>query len=174
MPATSEPASGSVIPRQPIFSPCDRRRQVALLQLLGAEQLDRRQDHVGVDDEAHVEAARAGVAHALGADQRVVVVAALAAVLLREAEAEEAELAGALQHLARPGGLLPLVAVGPELLLHPGLHRLAQVFVLLREDHVLALGGVVGLDDVGAVGRRGRHWCLSSFASFAAACAAVP
>ena len=73
----------------------DPGHEVALLLLLGAEQVDRRQDHVGLDREAHVGAARAGVAHALGADQRVVVVAALAAVLLREAEAEEAELAGA-------------------------------------------------------------------------------
>ncbi len=116
-----------------------------------------------MDDEAHVEAAGAGVAHALGADQRVVVVAALAAVLLREAEAEEAELTGALEDRVGPGRLLPLVAVGPELFLDPGLHRLAQVFVLLREDHVLALGAVVGLDHFGAVGRRSRHWYLSSF-----------
>ena len=112
--------------------------EVALLLLLGAEQVDRGQDHVGLDREAHVGAARARVAHALGADQRVVVVAALAAVLLREAEAEEAELAGPLHRLGRPVGLLPLVAVGPELLLDPGLHRLAQVFVLLAEDEVLA------------------------------------
>ena len=38
--------------------------------------------------------------------------------------------------------------------------------MLLGEDHVLALGLVVGLDDLGAVGRRGRHWYLSSFARF--------
>ena len=164
MPATSEPAPGSVIPRQPIFSPLRPGFEVALLLLLGAEQVDRRQDHVGLDREAHVGAARARVAHALGADQRVEVVAALAAVLLREAEAEEAELAGALHRLGRPVGVLPLVAVGPQLLLHPGLHRLAQVFVLLAEDEVLAPGCVVGLDDAGAVGRRGRHWSLSSFA----------
>ena len=158
MPATSEPAPGSVMPRQPIFSPLIRD-QVALLLLLGAEQVDRGQDHVGLDREAHVEAARARVAHALGADQRVVVVAALAAVLLREAEAEEAELAGAVQHLVRPEGLLPLVAVGVELLLHPGLHRLAQVLVLLREDQVLALGRVVGLDHLALAvrGRGARH-----------------
>src|SRR4029078_4513892 len=84
-----------------------------------------------------------------------------------EAEAEESQVAGPLEHIVGPGGLLPLVAVGPELLLHPCLHRLAQVFVLLREDHVLALGAVVGLDDFGAVGRRSRHWCLL-LASFAA------
>ena len=139
------------------------RFQVLLLLLLGAEQVDRGQDHVGLDREAHVGAAGAGVAHALGADQRVEVVAALAAVLLREAEAEEAELARPLHRRGRPVGVLPLVAVRPQLLLHPRLHRLAQVFVLLAEDEVLAPGCMVGLDDAGAVGR-GRHWCLSSFA----------
>ena len=73
--------------------------EVLALLLLAAEQVDRRQHHVALHGEAHVGAARAGVAHALGADQRVEVVAALAAVLLGEAEAEEAELAGALHHL---------------------------------------------------------------------------
>ena len=112
--------------------------EVALLLLLGAEQVDRRQDHVGLDREAHVGPARARVAHALGADQRVEVVAALSAVLLREAEAEVAELAGAAHDLVRPQRLLPLVAVGVHLLLHPGAHRLAQVEVLVGEHEVLA------------------------------------
>ena len=94
--------------------------EVALLLLLGAEQVDRRQDHVGLHREAHVGPAGAGVAHGLGPDQRVVVVAALPAVLLREAEAEEAQLAGPLHRLGRPVGVLPLVAVGVELLFHPG------------------------------------------------------
>ena len=56
----------------------DPRHQVALLLLLGAEQVDRGEDHVGLDGEAHVGSAGARVAHALRADQRVVVVAALA------------------------------------------------------------------------------------------------
>ena len=64
------------------------RLEVALLLLLGAEQVDRRQHHVGLHREGHVRPARARVAHALGPNQRVVVVAALAAVLLREAEAD--------------------------------------------------------------------------------------
>ena len=143
----------------------DPRHEVALLLLLGAEQVDRGQDHVGLDREAHVGAARARVAHALGADQRVVVVAALAAVLLREAEAEVAELAGATHRLVGPGRLLPLVAVRPELLLHPGLHRLAQVLVLVGEEKVLAARLVLGLDDgrcghlfAPCRGRRSRSW----------------
>ncbi len=140
----------------------DPGHQVALLLLLGAEEVDRRQDHVGLHGEGHVGAARARVAHALGADQRVVVVAALAAVLLREAEAEVAQLAGALHDLGGPVGVLPLVAVGVELLLDPRLHRLAQVEVLLREEEVLARGLVLGLQHVAAVGR-GR--CGHSYAS---------
>ena len=58
----------------------DPRHEVALLLLLGAEQVHGGEDHVGLDREAHVGAARARVAHALGAHQRVEVVAALAAV----------------------------------------------------------------------------------------------
>ena len=160
MPATSEPTPGSVIPRLPIFSPLRPGSRYLRFCSSLPSRSDRGQDHVALHGEAHVGAAGAGVAHALGADQRVEVVAALAAVLLREAEAEEAELAGALHRRGRPVGVLPLVAVRPQLLADPGLHRLAQVFVLLAEDEVLAPGLVVGLDDVGAVGRRGRH-CLS-------------
>ena len=150
MPATSEPAPGSVIPSEPIFVALDPGHEVALLLLLGAEQVDRGQDHVGLHGEAHVGAARARVAHALGANQRVEVVAALPAVLLGEAEAEVAEVAGPLHDLVRPKRLLPLVAVGVELLQDPGLHRLAQVLVLVGEDEVLAGAVVIGLDDPGA------------------------
>ena len=135
----------------------DPRHEVALLLLLGAQQVDRGQDHVGLHREAHVGPARARVAHALGADQRVVVVAALSAVLLREAEAEVAELAGALASPrwarwsppTRCGG-------GQSSFLHPGLHRLAQVLVLVGEQQVLALRRVVGLDD----GRCGHCFAL--------------
>src|SRR5204863_6028971 len=78
----------------------DPRREVALLLLLGAEQVDRGQDHVGLHGKAHVGSARARVAHAFGANQRVVVIAALTAVLLRKAESEVAEFAGPLHRLA--------------------------------------------------------------------------
>ena len=166
MPATSEPAPGSVMPRQPIGVAGDRGHEVALLLLLVAEQVDRRGDHVRVDGEAHVEAAAPRVAHRLGPHQRVEVVAALAAVLLRVAEAEEAEVAGPLQERVGPVVLLVLEAVGVDLLLHPRLHRLAQLLVLVGEDEVLARSAVVGLDDglgssghcclLGSVGRRVR------------------
>ena len=158
MPATSEPAPGSVIPRRADQLALDRGHQVALLLVLGAEQVDRRRRHVGVDREAHVEPAAARVAHRVGADQRVEVVAALAAVLLRVAEADEAEVGGALQDRVGPEVLLPLEPVRGALLQHPRLHRLAQLLVLVGEDEVLALGAVVGLDD--GLGRCG-HGCCS-------------
>ena len=112
IPATSEPAPGLGDPEAADLLALDPGHQVALLLILGAEHLDRRQDHVGVDREAHAEAAGAGVGEALGPDQRVVVVAALAAVLLGEAEADEAELAHPLQRRVGPQRLLPLVGVG--------------------------------------------------------------
>ena len=43
MPATSEPASGSVIPSAAIFSPLIAGHEVALLLVLGPELPDRRQ-----------------------------------------------------------------------------------------------------------------------------------
>ena len=93
--------------------------QIALLLILGAEQVDRRRGHVGVDREAHVEAAAARVAHGVGADQRVEVVAALAAVLLRVAEADVAELGQPVQDRVGPEVLLPLEACGVQLLQDP-------------------------------------------------------
>jgi hypothetical protein len=121
--------------------------QIALLLLLGAQQVDGGQDHVALHGEAHIRAARARVAHALGANERVVVVATLSAVLLGEAEAQVAKLAGALQRRVGPERLLPLVAMRVELRLHPGLHRLPQIFVLVVEEQVLAGARVLGLDD---------------------------
>ena len=95
MPETSEPASGSVMPRQEIFSPGDRGHEVALLLLLGAEQVDRRGRHVRVDRDAHGQAAGVRVHELLGEDEVAEVVAALAAVLLGVGEPEQPELAHA-------------------------------------------------------------------------------
>ena len=118
MPATSEPAPGSVIPSAPIFSPRDPGHEPALLLLLGAEVEDRRHRDRGVGVEPGGDAARAARARQLLDPDRVVQVgAALAAVLLGELEAEEAELAAAGEELARElARLLPLVDVGGDLL----------------------------------------------------------
>ena len=149
IPATSEPASGSVIPRQRISLPLIAGHDPLLLLLLGAEREDRRHRHVGLDREAHRQAAAVRVDELLGEHQARVVVAALAAVLLGLVEPEEAELAHPLEHPVRERRLLPLLGVGLELLDHEPADRLAQLLVLVGEDEVLALGGEVGLEDVG-------------------------
>ena len=149
MPATSEPASGSVMPRQEIFSPWIDGHQVVLLLLLGAEQVHGRGGHVGVHRHAHREAAGVGARHLLGQHEVAVVVAALAAVLLGVGEAEEAELAHAAEDGVGEGVLLPLGRVRRELLRHERADRLAQLVVLLVEDEVLAASlEVRGLEHV--------------------------
>ena len=154
IPATSEPASGSVIPMHRIFVAGDRRRRPLLLLLLGAERQDRRHRHVGLDGDPHREAAAVRVRHLLGEHEARVVVAALAAVRLGLVEPEEPELAHPLEHPVRERRLLPLLGVGLELLDHEPADRLAQLLVLVGEDEVLAAGGEVGLEDV--VGRHAR------------------
>ena len=151
IPATSEPASGSVIPMDRIFLPAIAGAAHSLLLLLGAERQDRRHRHVGLDGDPHRQPAAVGVHDLLGQHQRGVVVAALAAVLLGLVEAEEAELAHPLEHPVGERGLLPLLGVGLELLDHEPADRLAQLLVLVGEDEVLALGGEVGLE-------RRRRW----------------
>ena len=89
------------------------------------------------------------VHHLLRQHQRGVVVAALSSVLLWLVEAEEAELAHPLEHPIREGVLLPLLGVRLQLLDHETTDRFAQLLMLVGEDEVLALGGEVGLEDVG-------------------------
>ena len=149
IPATSEPASGSVMPEAGDLLALDRGHEVVLLLLLGAEQVDRRRRHVRVDRDAHAEAAAVGVRHLLGEHERAVVVAALAAVLLGVGEAEEAELAHALEDPVRERRLLPLLRVRAQLLDDEVVDRLAELVVLVGEDEVLARAGVVGLQDIG-------------------------
>src|SRR6202042_3285412 len=73
-------------------------------------------------------------------------------------QAEKAQLAHTLEHPIGEGRLLPLFAVGLELLDHEAPDRVAQLLVLVGEDEVLALAGVVGFEDVGG-GHAG--WDLS-------------
>ena len=121
----------------------------SLLLLLGSEREDRGHRHVGLDSDPHPQPAAVRVDHLLGEDQRGVVVAALAAVLLGLVESEEPELAHPLEHPIGKRRLLPLLGVGLELLDHKAADRFAQLLVLVGEDEVLALGGEVGLEDVG-------------------------
>ena len=136
----------------------DRGHDPFLLLLLGAEREDRRHRHVGVHRDAHRQAARVRVADLLGEHQARVVVAALAAVLLGLVEAEEAELAHAREDRVGEGRLLPFLGVRRQLFDREVADRLAQLFVLVGEDEVLALRLEVGLEDadVGGGGHDGR------------------
>ena len=120
-----------------------------LLLLLGAEGQDRRHRHIGLHRQPHGQTAAVRVDDLLGQHQARVVVAALTAVLLGLVQPEEAELAHPLEHPVGERRLLPLLGVGLELLDHEAPDRLAELLVLVGEDEVLALGGEVGLEDVG-------------------------
>ena len=138
----------------------DRGHDPLLLLLLGAELEDRRHRHVGVDRDAHREAAGQRAAHLLGEHEVGEVVAALAAVLLGYGEAEEAELAHARGRPSRGRSSPPTPRrAAPAPWRRSGRSTRAAV-VLLGEDEVLALGRVVGLQDVlggrGVNRRRGR------------------
>ena len=136
----------------------DRRHQVGLLQVLGAELQDRRRRHVGVDGDAHREPAVVRLRHRLATHDRHEVVAALAAVLLGEVDAEEAELAHALEDPVREAVALPLLGVGRKLLPAEALDRLAQRLVLVGEAEVLLRSAEVRLD----LGCRSCHRYLRS------------
>ena len=133
--ATSEPAPGSVIPSAPISSPLiagtSQRcfcSSVPNFQIGGVAISD-----VGADAGGDA-AAGAGARELLDPDGVVDVVAALAAVLARVLEPEEAELAAAGKQLARElPRLLPLLDVRGDLLGDELAHRFAQLLVLLGE-----------------------------------------
>ena len=91
MPATSLPASGSVTAMAATISPRDGRAQVALLELVAAEAVQRRRRHVGLHADGHRDPAAAGAAHLLAVDDGVAVVGALAAVGRVVLEAQDAE-----------------------------------------------------------------------------------
>src|SRR3954454_22128846 len=105
-------------------------------------------------------AARAG--QLLDPDRVVQVGAARAAVLLRELEAEEAELGAALVELAGEfARLLPLVDVGGDLLGDEAADGLPQLLVLLAERGKGRAGAAV-LDDGHAAASLPAGACQSS------------
>src|SRR5262249_49549778 len=113
----------------------DGGREELLLLLARADGVDDRRRHVGLDHERHVEPGRAGADQLLGVDDVVPVVAAAAAELLGEREAEVAEVAHALEDLAREDlGALPLVGERAELLVDELAEALAEEVVVLGEE----------------------------------------
>ena len=115
----------------------DRRHQELAAQRLAAEAGERGRAHVGLHADRHRHAAAGDVAERLGHRHRVRVVEAHAAVLLGLGQAEQAELAEALEDLVRREllGRLPLVDVRIDLLVDEALERALDLFVLVRELH---------------------------------------
>ena len=147
--ATSEPAPGSVIPSAPIFSPLiPGTSQRCFCSSVPNFQIGGIAISACGAEPCRDAAAGARARELLDAGGVVDVVAALAAVLARELEPEEAELAAAVEQLARELALLlPLVDVRGDLLGDELVDRLAQVLVLLGEGRERRpLAGV--LDDV--------------------------
>src|SRR6266513_3969317 len=84
-------------------------RQPPPLLLLGAELEHRRGRHLGLYGDGHAQPAAAGSRQLLGEDERREVVAALAAVLRRVAQAQKTELPEAPEDRVWEGLFLPLV-----------------------------------------------------------------
>ena len=114
--------------------PADRRHEVALLLLLGAELPDRRRGDVDVGADPGGRPARARARHLLAQHRLVQVVAALTAVLLGVLQPEQ-PLGGQLrEHLVgEPPLLLPLLGMWRELPLDEAARRLSQLVVLVGE-----------------------------------------
>jgi hypothetical protein len=87
-----------------------------------------------VDADGHSDAAGPTTGHLFGKDDRAEVVAALAAVLLRVTEPEQAELAHAREYaVGETFSCLPLVGVRAQLLGDEVADRLTKRVVLSRE-----------------------------------------
>src|ERR1700687_3130446 len=115
MPATSEPASGSVIARAAMCSP----RMAGTSHLRFCSSVPNLKTgwrpHLGRDVDSHAEPAQAGPRHLLGEDDGREVVTALPAVFGRVAQAQEAELSEAFEDGVWKCLLLPLLEVGLDL-----------------------------------------------------------
>ena len=135
MPATSEPAPGSVIPSAPIFSPAiPGTSQRCFCSSVPKLKIGGIAIEVWALRPGGDAARAAGAGQLLDPDRVVQVGAALAAVLLRELEPEEAELGAARVELAGEfPRLLPLVDVRRDLLDDEAPDRLPQLLVLLAE-----------------------------------------
>ena len=126
---------------RPDLLPGDRRDQVALLLLLGAELPDRGRGDVDVGADAGGRSARAGPGELLDQDGLMQVVAALPAVALLVLQAQQ-PLGGHLRKdvVREPAVLLPLRRVWCQLSLDEAASRLAQLLVLIGERWVRGHG----------------------------------
>ena len=121
----------------------DRRHEVALLVLLAAELPDRRRRDVDVRADPRRGPARADSRELLDEHRLVQVVAALAAVLRRVLQAEQALRRELREDLVRePAVLLPLLRVRRQLAVEEAADRRAQLLVLGGEGGIGIHGGV--------------------------------
>src|SRR4029077_5282576 len=105
------------------------------LLLLGPELEHRRRRHLGLDVDRHPEAPQSRPRHLLGKHDPREIVAALAAVLGRIAQAEKPELAKALEDVVREGRFLPLLEVRLDLAGEEFPDVEAELVVGVREIH---------------------------------------
>ena len=120
----------------------DRRDEIALLQLLAAEAVERRGGHVGLHRDAHGDAGVVAERELLQEDRMVGVVEAEAAVALVVADAEEPELAHlAVEGLVDAAELVELAGPGDQLRLHEPADRVAERLVLCAAVDVVARVG---------------------------------
>jgi hypothetical protein len=112
----------------------DGGAQELFLLLARADVVDDRRGHVRLDQEAHGDARRVVARELLGLDDAHPEVAAAAAELLAEVRADDAAVAGPLEHLVGEQlRLLPRVGVRSELLLGEVADLLAKELVLFGE-----------------------------------------
>src|SRR5438552_423214 len=113
----------------------DSRDQPAPLLLLGAEAKHRRRGHLGLHGDGHAQPTAPGPRHFLGKDHRAEVVAALAAVFGRVAQAQKTQLAEAPEYRVGEGLLLPLLQVGLDFFLEKLPDVQAELLVRVSEVH---------------------------------------
>ena len=144
VPPASLPASGSVRPKPPERAPGAEVGQPRLLLGLGAEAVDRvgPEPHAGLEGDGH---RVVDPGQLLDGDAQHREVAAAAAVLLGEGDAEQPEVAHAAHDVDREVVIaVPRLGVRRDLGLGEVTHDRAQRVVLLGELHVHGWGGLPG------------------------------
>ena len=131
------PGTGLGDPERADAPTLDRGTEIARLVVGGPELGDRRRDVLALHADGHAHAAAAAPGHLLGQHQHREVVATGTAVLQREVQPEEAELAHALEDPVREVlRRLPLLGVWTQLLLDERAYRPPEALVLVAEDRV--------------------------------------
>ena len=152
MPATSEPASGSVMPRQRIFSPLIAGTSHSCFCSSVPNSEDRRHGHVGLDRDAHRQAA--GVRVAISSPRTSARSSRRPAPPYSSGLSRPRKPSSPMRGKTESGKVVSShsSACGASSLRTKRADRLPELLVLIGEDEVLAARAEVGLEDVG----RGR------------------